>query len=95
MMTTQKLTLSHIKEDNKKYNEKQRIELNDHYHTYIYPNFDSARIMKMFKSLIRDFTDIKNKKVLKQNLVQVTCFMCIQLSNLVILQNSLKNLQIN
>ena len=46
----------------------QRIELNDHYHTYIYPNFDSARIMKMFKSLIRDFTDIKNKKGVKTEL---------------------------
>ncbi|TWL74974.1 hypothetical protein CHCC15315_1913 [Bacillus licheniformis] len=68
MMTTQKLTLSHIKEDNKKYNEKQRIELNDQYHTYIYPNFDSSRIMKMFKSLIRDFTDIKNKKGVKTEL---------------------------
>ncbi|TWK86687.1 hypothetical protein [Bacillus paralicheniformis] len=68
MMTTQKLTLSHIKEDNKKYNEKQRIELNDQYHTYIYPNFDPARIMKMFKSLIQDFTDIKNKKGVKTEL---------------------------
>ncbi|MCY8272820.1 hypothetical protein [Bacillus sonorensis] len=41
-MTTQKLTLSHIKEDNKKYNEKQRIELNDQYHTCIYPNYNNT-----------------------------------------------------
>ncbi|MCY8403604.1 hypothetical protein [Bacillus sonorensis] len=41
-MTTQKLTLSHIKEDNKKYNEKQRIDLNDQYHTCIYPNYNNT-----------------------------------------------------
>lgn len=68
MMTTQKLTLSHIKEDNKKYNEKQRIELNDQFHTYIYPNFDPARVKKMIISLIEDFTEIANKKGVKTDL---------------------------
>ncbi|MCF7618669.1 hypothetical protein L3137_15535 [Bacillus sonorensis] len=67
-MTTQKLTLSHIKEDNKKYNEKQRIELNDQYHTYIYPNFDPTRVNKMIKTLIKDYVEIQSKKGVKTDL---------------------------
>lgn len=64
-MVTQKLTLNHIKEDNKRYNEKQRIELNEQYHTYIYPNFDPTRVSKMIKSLVEDYVEIQTKKKLK------------------------------
>ncbi|WP_270574327.1 hypothetical protein [Bacillus glycinifermentans] len=67
-MTTQKLTLSHIKEDNKKYNDKQRIELNDQFHTYIYPNFDPTRVNKMIKTLIKDYVEIQSEKGVKTDL---------------------------
>ncbi|MDE1362848.1 hypothetical protein CHCC15325_3132 [Bacillus licheniformis] len=68
MMVTQKLTLNHIKEDNKRYNEKQRIELNEQYHTYIYPNFDPTRVSKMIKSLVEDYVEIQTKKKIKTDL---------------------------
>ncbi|MFT0857500.1 hypothetical protein VSK97_18035 [Bacillus swezeyi] len=68
MMTSQKLTLNHIKEGNKKYNEKQKIELNDQYHTYIYPNFDPTRVSNMIKTLIKDYVDIQSKKGVKTDL---------------------------
>ncbi|WP_366560099.1 hypothetical protein AB0R69_15450 [Bacillus pumilus] len=67
-MTTQKLTLDHIKEGNKKYDEKVKIQLDDNFHVHIYPNFDPVKITQMIKMALEDVAEIESNKKIKHKL---------------------------
>ncbi|MGE6627776.1 hypothetical protein [Bacillus pumilus] len=67
-MTTQKLTLDHIKDGNKKYDEKVKVQLDDKFHVHIYPNFDPTKITQMIKMALEDATEIESNKKIKHKL---------------------------
>lgn len=68
MMTTQKLTLDHIKDGNKKYDEKVRVQLDEKFHVHIYPNFDPTKITQMIKMALEDAAEIESNKKIKHKL---------------------------
>lgn len=68
MMTTQKLTLDHIKDGNKKYDEKVKVQLDDKFHVHIYPNFDPTKITQMIKMALEDAAEIESNKKIKHKL---------------------------
>ena len=68
MMTTQKLTLDHIKDGNKKYDEKVKVQLDDKFHVHIYPNFDPVKITQMIKMALEDVAEIESNKKIKHKL---------------------------
>ncbi|MEH7790411.1 hypothetical protein V7358_13570 [Bacillus pumilus] len=63
-----KLTLDHIKEVNKKYDEKVRVQLDDKFHVHIYPNFDPVKITQMIKMALEDVVEIESNKKIKHKL---------------------------
>lgn len=67
-MTTQKLTLDHIKDGNKKYDEKVKVQLDDKFHVHIYPNFDPVKITQMIKMALEDVAEIESNKKIKHKL---------------------------
>lgn len=67
MMST-KLTLDHIKEVNKKYDEKVKVQLDDKFHVHIYPNFDPVKITQMIKMALEDVVEIESNKKIKHKL---------------------------
>ncbi|AVM24322.1 hypothetical protein [Bacillus pumilus] len=67
-MTTQKLTLDHIKDGNKKYDEKVRVQLDEKFHVHIYPNFDPTKITQMIKMALEDAAEIESNKKIKHKL---------------------------
>ncbi|MEK4049946.1 hypothetical protein [Bacillus sp. FSL K6-2839] len=67
-MTTQKLTLDHIKDGNKKYDEKVKVQLDDKFHVHIYPNFDPVKITQIIKMALKDVVEIESNKKIKHKL---------------------------
>ncbi|MGA4713164.1 hypothetical protein [Bacillus safensis] len=63
-----KLTLDHIKEVNKKYDEKVRVQLDDKFHVHIYPNFDPVKITQMINMALEDVVEIESNKKIKHKL---------------------------
>ena len=53
-MASKKLTLTDIKNENKIYEQKKRVELSDNYHVFIYPNFSPVKIKDLIKELVND-----------------------------------------
>jgi hypothetical protein len=51
---TKKLTLVDIKNQNKVYEQKQRIELSDEFHLFIYPHFSPTKISELIKEMVTD-----------------------------------------
>jgi hypothetical protein len=51
---SQKLNLSLIKSENKKFEQKQRIDLSDKYHVFIYPHFSPIKTSELIKEMITD-----------------------------------------
>lgn len=53
-MASKKLTLTDIKNENKVYEQKKRIELSDDFHVFIYPNFSPTKIREVIKEILTD-----------------------------------------
>ncbi|MVZ95841.1 hypothetical protein CTI30_19930 [Bacillus velezensis] len=53
-MTSKKLNLGLIEESVSKYDKKERVQLTDDVHVFIYPHFAPSRISKMFIEIIKD-----------------------------------------
>jgi hypothetical protein len=51
---SKKLTLADIKNENKVYEQKKRIELSDDFHVFIYPHFSPSKIAELIKEMITD-----------------------------------------
>lgn len=51
---SKKLTLTDIKNENKVYEQKKRIELSDDFHVFIYPHFSPSKIAELIKEMITD-----------------------------------------
>lgn len=67
-MTTQKLTLDHIKDGNKKYAEKVKVQLDEKFHVHIYPNFDPVKITQIINMALKDVVEIESNKKIKHKL---------------------------
>ncbi|MEH6872441.1 hypothetical protein V7006_18330, partial [Bacillus safensis] len=65
---TKKLTLDHIKEWNKKYDEKVKVQLDDKFHVHIYPNFDPVKITQIINMALKDVVEIESNKKIKHKL---------------------------
>lgn len=65
---TKKLTLDHIKEGNKKYDEKVKVQLDDKFHIHIYPNFNPVKITQMIKMAFKDSGEIESNEKIKHKL---------------------------
>lgn len=61
-MTTQKITLDHIKTENKKFDEKVKVQLDNKFHVHIFPNFDPTKIASMLRTLIKDYVELESGK---------------------------------
>lgn len=57
---SKKLTLSAIKESNKKYSQKKRVELSDGSHLFIYPHFSQPDQIELIKEIINNQAEAKN-----------------------------------
>jgi len=62
---SKKLNLTAIKDNNKKYKEKKRVELSDGSHLFIYPHFSKPDMIKVFKIVFDEYNNPENKKLLK------------------------------
>jgi hypothetical protein len=51
---SKKLTLADIKNQIKVYEQKQRIELSDDFHLFIYPHFSPSKIGELIKEMVTD-----------------------------------------
>lgn len=51
---SKKIKLSDIKNDNKKFEEKKKVELSDDYYINIYPNFSNDKIAELINETILD-----------------------------------------
>jgi hypothetical protein len=49
-----KLTMTDIKNENKKYTEKKKVVLSDEYYVHIYPNFSPESISELINEIISD-----------------------------------------
>ncbi|MES9718984.1 hypothetical protein ABWK63_18940, partial [Bacillus safensis] len=67
-MLEEKLTLDHIKEWNKKYDEKVKVQLDDKFHVHIYPNFDPVKITQIINMALKDVVEIESNKKIKHKL---------------------------
>ncbi|MEM5009244.1 hypothetical protein WKH57_00855 [Niallia taxi] len=52
---SKKLTLSTIKESNKKYSQKKRIDLPDGNHVFIYPDFSPTKTVEFVRELLMEY----------------------------------------
>ncbi|PLR99647.1 hypothetical protein [Bacillus sp. T33-2] len=51
---SKKLTLNDIKNENKVFSQKKKIELSDDYHVFIYPHFSPTKIAELIKEMVTD-----------------------------------------
>ncbi|WP_080845555.1 hypothetical protein [Cytobacillus gottheilii] len=51
---SKKITLTDIKNDNKAYSQKKRVELSDDSHVFIYPHFSPTKMAELSKELATD-----------------------------------------
>ncbi len=61
---SKKLTLTEVRKNNKKYKDKERIELKDGMHVFIYSNFSKKDIRDLLAEIIVEFRD--NPKAFKK-----------------------------
>ncbi|WP_342468340.1 hypothetical protein NSS78_08545 [Bacillus sp. FSL W8-0920] len=54
-MTTKAVNLTTLGELTKKYDEKKKVQLNDEFHLYIYPEFAPSKIAEVLKELNTDY----------------------------------------
>lgn len=62
---SKKLNLTAIKDSNKKYKEKKRIELSDGSHLFIYPHFSKPDMLELFRNVFEEYNNLENKKLMK------------------------------
>lgn len=63
-MSEKQLTFSQVKKDNKKYQEKERIEFNDgEFYLDIYQNFEPRKVQAMLKEIGETFTFAKENNI--------------------------------
>lgn len=58
-MAKKQLTLKHIERENKKFEKKEKIDLDDDFFVYIYPNFSPKKIQEMIVEMISDTEQAK------------------------------------
>lgn len=69
-MASKKLTLALLKEDAKKL-KKQRVQLTEDIHAFIYPVFAPSKIKDMTEEFLRDYVHAEEKNLdLKKSLIQ-------------------------
>ena len=54
---SKKLTLTAIKDSNKKFSQKQRVDLPDGNHAFIFPHFSPTKLMDLIKELLLEYVD--------------------------------------
>ncbi|WJF84139.1 hypothetical protein QRA13_06215 [Bacillus velezensis] len=52
-MTSKKLSVSGVKALSKSVDKKQKVQINDEYHVYIYPQFGMLKLQKMFENFLK------------------------------------------
>ncbi|WP_277539466.1 hypothetical protein [Bacillus sp. 159] len=52
-MTSKKLSVSGVKALSKSVDKKQKVQINDEYHVYIYPQFGMFKLQKMFENFLK------------------------------------------
>ncbi|KXZ22304.1 hypothetical protein P4T89_13205 [Bacillus nakamurai] len=62
-MASKKLNLGLIEESVSKYDKKERVQLTDDVHVYIYPYFSPTRLTKMLTELISDSQNAEEKNI--------------------------------
>ncbi|MEC1943111.1 hypothetical protein [Bacillus velezensis] len=67
-MASKKLTLALLKEDAKKTQKKQRVQLTEDIHAYIYPVFAPSKIKDMMEELLRDYVHAQEENLDLKNI---------------------------
>ncbi|MCY8499895.1 hypothetical protein MOD12_21735, partial [Bacillus atrophaeus] len=62
-MASKKLTLALLKEDAKKTEKKQRVQLTEDIHAFIYPVFAPSKIKDMTEEFLRDYVHAEEKNL--------------------------------
>ncbi|PRS77196.1 hypothetical protein C6Y03_01045 [Bacillus sp. LNXM65] len=92
-MTTKAVNLTTLGELTKKYDEKKKVQLNDEFHLYIYPEFAPSKIAEVLKELNTDYFN-GDKNGLKINEIVMTdwlYFLVIKKFTNLKISNSLKS----
>ena len=62
-MTSKKLNLGLIEESISKYDKKERVQLTDDVHVFIYPYFSPSRLSNLFKQILSDQKQAEEKGI--------------------------------
>ncbi|MES9779100.1 hypothetical protein [Bacillus velezensis] len=62
-MTSKKLNLGLIEESVSKYDKKERVQLTDDVHVFIYPYFSPSRLSNLFKQILSDQKQAEEKGI--------------------------------
>ncbi|WP_406588961.1 hypothetical protein [Bacillus atrophaeus] len=62
-MTSKKLSVSAVKALSKDINKKQKVQLNNEYHVYIYPQFGLLKLQKMFENFLKAPMEAQEKGI--------------------------------
>jgi hypothetical protein len=93
-MASKKLNLGLIEESVSKYDKKEKVQLTDEAHVFIYPHFSPSRLTKMLAGLLSDQDEAKDagsKSFKDINPVQWTFFSLIKEFTDLGIPNDIKN----
>ncbi|MCY0091430.1 MULTISPECIES: hypothetical protein [Bacillus amyloliquefaciens group] len=62
-MTSKKLSVSGVKALSKNVDKKQKVQINDEYHVYIYPQFGMFKLQKMFENFLKAPLEAEDKGI--------------------------------
>ncbi|NCT27063.1 hypothetical protein GXB79_02010 [Bacillus velezensis] len=92
-MTSKKLNLGLIEESVSKYDKKERVQLTDDVHVFIYPYFSPSRLSNLFKQILSDQKQAEEKGIdfKKINFVDWIAFSLIKEFADLAIPNDIKN----
>ncbi|MED1758219.1 hypothetical protein P4U87_04610, partial [Bacillus subtilis] len=62
-MASKKLNVSGVKTLSRNIDKKQKVQLNDEYHVYIYPHFGLIKLQKMFENFLKVPLEAQDKGI--------------------------------
>ena len=60
---SQKLNLQALKSNAKKYDKKEKVQLNNDFHVYVYKHFAPSKVVDMLVELLTDYEESKKQKL--------------------------------
>lgn len=62
-MKSKKLSVSGVKTLSKSVDKKQKVQINDEYHVYIYPQFGMFKLQKMFENFVKSLLEAEEQGI--------------------------------